>query len=438
MIKYSIPARAISEKKDLRSESQVAGLKAEYHRSVYSLFLFFTLYITLPIIDLPLMSLSLSAPIFFLVALPVLVRPASPWLAAYRRWIFIAAFIWVGILISAILNGLFSGGVKIDRDSLVALVQCAYWLLVFIVTIYLVSSQKDLIMRITAAIALGVVVLGFLRLGEALFGGAIGAWSRLRVMSPNGYAIQFSMFYPMLMPFVYWGTKRKFAAVGALAVLAAILINGSRGGWLAAVVSTVVFLFMHFHTQRRRGAAAAVTVSLLGMLVLAAFLAPQEVTFAFQDRFSTFQRLEEDKSYALRQVMIQKGIRLFQSSRWIGVGVSRWQKETVALDIPQILRYSRSNLDARSSHNSYVSYLAENGILGTSPLALLLLVLIARGYRAASRLAARGHIWALGIYAGFIGMSIHLWALSGLTGTATWFVYGLLAGVIVLDRRANA
>jgi hypothetical protein len=33
-------------------------------------------------------------------------------------------------------------------------------------------------------------------------------------------------------------------------------------------------------------------------------------------------------------------------------------------------------------------------------------------------------------------MSIHLWTLSGLTGTAPWFLYGILAGVIELSRTA--
>ena len=53
--------------------------------------------------------------------------------------------------------------------------------------------------------------------------------------------------------------------------------------------------------------------------------------------------------------------------------------------------------------------------MGAVPLAFLLLVLAVGGYGAAGRLARRGQVWALGVYAGFIGMSIHLWALSGLT-----------------------
>jgi O-antigen ligase len=137
--------------------------------------------------------------------------------------------------------------------------------------------------------------------------------------------------------------------------------------------------------------------------------------------------------------MIQKGLRLFQSSPWIGVGVSRWTKEYIPLEIPRVLQYAgQDHFDRKSSHNSYISFLAENGLLGAAPLALLLLILVVRGYGAASYLARKGQVWAIGVYAGFIGMSIHLWALSGLTGTVTWFIYGLVAALIVLARNHAA
>jgi hypothetical protein len=80
--------------------------------------------------------------------------------------------------------------------------------------------------------------------------------------------------------------------------------------------------------------------------------------------------------------------------------------------------------------------LAETGLLGSIPFGLLLLTLTVRGYRACKNLARQGQAWVLGIYAGFVGMSVHLWSLSGLTGTAPWFVYGLLAAVIVMDKQS--
>jgi len=437
MIRHALRNYSIL-KKPAEPSGEAAGFAGqEYPRSVYYLFLFFVLYLTLPLVDVPFLGLSLSAPVFFLIALPVILRPAQPWIAAYRRWIMMAALIWAGMLLSAVLNGLFSGGTQIDTGGIVALVQFSYWLLVFVVTVYLVSSQEKLAQRLVSVIAVGIALLAFIRLGEAVFSGAIGAWTRLQFMTQNGYAIQFSMFYPVLLSFVYWGPRKKLAGMSALLMLAAILINGSRTGWLAALISTSVFLWMLLRTQRQRMRSVVVLLFLAGTIGLGSLLAPSNVISAFESRLDTFQSLENDKSYAIRQLMVQKGILLFQSNPLTGVGISRWRKESVPLEIPRVLQYStQAYYDNKSSHNSYVSFLAENGLLGSLPFGFLLLTLALRGYQTASGLARRGQVWALGIYAGFLGMSVHLWALSGLTGTAPWFVYGLVAAMIVLERKS--
>lgn len=155
----------------------------DYPRFVYTLFLGFSLYLTIPLIEVPLLGLSISAPIFFMIALPVVFQSQNPWFGRYQRWIFAALFIWLGIFISAIMNGLASGGEKVDGDTAIGLIQFAYWVLVFVVTTYLVSSQKNLTDRLMNILAFGIALLGFLRLGEAVFGGAIGAWTRLEFMS---------------------------------------------------------------------------------------------------------------------------------------------------------------------------------------------------------------------------------------------------------------
>lgn len=412
------------------------GAKSDYPRPVYFLFLFFALYLTIPIVDVPLLGLSLSAPIFFLVALPVFLRSPHPWLESYRKWIMIAVAIWLGIFLSAMMNGLLSGGTQIDRDGWISLVRFAYWLLTFVVTVYLISSQPGLGERLVGAIAVGIALLGLLRLGEAFFGGAIGAWTSLQFMTQNSYGIQFSTFFPVLLSFAYWGKHRGIAILAILAAVAAVLINGSRTGWLGALAGTLVFLCILLFTQRQHVRSVIMLFFLGSVLGLAALLVPDNVISAFEKRLGTFQTLEQDKSYVIRQLMVQKGLGLFQGNPAFGVGVSRWRKESVPLELPKILRYApQSHFDSKSSHNSYVSYLAETGLAGSIPLAVLLLILAFGGYRAASRLARRGQVWAAGVYAGFVGMSVHLWALSGLTGTAPWFIYGMVAGMIAMERQ---
>jgi hypothetical protein len=70
------------------------------------------------------------------------------------------------------------------------------------------------------------------------------------------------------------------------------------------------------------------------------------------------------------------------------------------------------------------------------PLAALWLALGVGGFGAALKLTLAGEGWAAPVYASLLGMSLHLWTISGLTGTAPWFVYGLAAAVIERGRRA--
>jgi O-antigen ligase len=154
---------------------------------------------------------------------------------------------------------------------------------------------------------------------------------------------------------------------------------------------------------------------------------------AVLDRFSTFDDLEKDKSYMTRRVMNQKSLKLFEESPIFGVGPGRYREVYVPLDMPAVLAgHSEDSFMRRSSYNSYLSYLAEGGVIGTLPMAVLLVILAVRGAWSAVVLNRRGEHWALGIYASFIAMSVHFWTLSGLTGTHAWFVYGLLAATVVL------
>jgi O-antigen ligase len=142
-----------------------------------------------------------------------------------------------------------------------------------------------------------------------------------------------------------------------------------------------------------------------------------------------------DKSYMIRETMNQRSWKLFLQSPIWGIGPGRYRQVYVPLEMPQVMA-NRSDTDfvRKSAHNSYLSFLAEGGLLATLPLAALLCFLAIRGGWAAIVLARRGAHWALGVYASFIAMSVHLWSLSGLTGTHAWFIYGLLAATLGVFR----
>lgn len=400
------------------------------------LFLLFSVYLVLPLVDVPFMGLSLSAPVFFFIAMACLLRPPAPWLRRYQGWIILAGIIWIGIFFAAAANGLMSGGVEIDTQGVLTVVRYAYWLLVFVITVYL-ASQPTLMRRVSGLLGGAVLVLALGRWGEVAVYGNLGAWTGTHLMSQNSYGLLFSTFSPFLFAFFlqYRGVKRWIVGLGVIILLGAVAINGSRGSWVGIALGLALSLGLYF-----RGRARGFFTLLAGLLVAAAagiavFISSPAFAGAVSTRFSTLFDLGDEKSYMIRVLMNQKALRLFELSPLVGVGAARFTKSSVELTIPAVLAYAgQEHFDVKSSHNSYLGFLAENGLVGAVPYALLLGLLLWRGSQAAVRAVRRGEYFAAAAFLAFLQMSIHMWATSSLTDTAPWFVYGLTAALIAREH----
>jgi O-antigen ligase len=178
------------------------------------------------------------------------------------------------------------------------------------------------------------------------------------------------------------------------------------------------------------------------LCLIAVSLLPAHMLQPVSDRFLTVERLDRDKSYAIRQVLLRKTADLFSANPLLGVGSGRFRGTHAPMEIPHLLPFrNEADLNRRSAHNAYAGVLAESGLAGMLPLAALLSVLAWQGWRAA-RLRAPQESWVIAVYASFIAMSIHLvyasfiamsihlCTVAGLTGTAPWFLYGVVAALI--------
>jgi O-antigen ligase len=400
---------------------------------VYWLFYIFAAYMALPLIDVPLVGLSLSAPLFFFIAFYAIFKSPVGWFRTHRLWITIAIFIWLGTFLSATLNGLLSGGVNINSGGYLSIIRMAYWLLLFVVTIYF-AGQYKVITRVAFILGIMAFVLGSLRWLEILFYSNYGAWSGTRWMSQNTYGFLFSTFSPFLLVFIlhYNGKKRLFSGMALLSLWSAAAINGSRGSWVAIGVGLVIFLLVLFLTHSRKFLGIFVWLFLMVGLAVVLFTGIPQFSEAVINRFDTFNQLEQDKSYMIRQLMNQKALRLFSESPVIGVGPTRFRLTSTELDIPSVLNYgSQSYFDQKSAHNSYLAYLAETGLIGAIPFAILLMVLMIKGFTQIKWLTSKNQYWSLAIYLSFIQMSVHMWVITSLNNSGTWFIYGLTGAMIM-------
>ncbi len=140
----------------------------------------------------------------------------------------------------------------------------------------------------------------------------------------------------------------------------------------------------------------------------------------------------------IRQVLIQKGLALFSRSPIIGIGASRFTKAFTVIELPELLK-SRTEgyFNVLSIHNSYIVFLAESGLLGAIPYAILLLILRFSGLKNSLISIKENKFWNVAIYLSFLQMSIHMWSIASLTNSANWFVYGLVAALIMRGRKVT-
>ncbi len=393
--------------------------------------------LTLPFFDLPLVAVSLSAPLFAFVFIEAvgsgtLVHPRYFNLLSLAALFASAQIAGVGIRILA------GSAQSVDAEGALLLARYVYWAIVFCATAVVVQRHK--LGNETAKLAaIGLIVLAAIRLIEAIFIGAWGAGNP-HWLSQNDYGFMFSMFSPLALWYVVQsrGPEKIFAALGGLLVVAAIIGNGSRSSWIATSLGIAVLLALLLVRGKAAGALGACAV----MLIAAAgalTIAPPNWRGPIAARIESLANLQTDKPYLTRQVLIAKGLLLFEKHPLVGVGAGRFDQEWVDLDLPPALRYQPQDFyNRRTPHNAYVKLLAEGGLLGFVPL-VLLMAWVFRGSLKAS-LSARSNdcSWIPAVLAAVCSTSIHLWTVSGLTGSAPWFIFGLGGAAALSGTRFSA
>ena len=405
-----------------------------------TLFLCVAAYLVAPLLDVPYWGVSLSTPILAFLMVDAAARRGFQIVQRFLGWILLGMAIWLGQFLSLGANVLSGNWDVLGVDSFWWLAKYAFWMGVFLLAVVVVA-RVAVGVRLANVLAGAVIALGLLRAGEGVLFGALGNAKSL-LLQQNAYGWAFSTFFPFAVWFVFRGSPRwRWATVPGLCVLSvAIAINGSRASWAAVVVGallTMACLFLWASTYRAKNALLLV-LTMLGLALASAAL-PSTWMEPITERWGTLAGLDRDKSYAVRSLMVEKAALLFERSPWFGVGVGRFTSESVPLELPPVLRsFPAATYQRRSAHNAYLGLLAESGVIGAAPVVVLLVILAAGGFWAARGHALRGETWAIPIFSGFVAMSVHLILLSGLTNSATWFVFGLVAGLIHRERRARS
>lgn len=426
-------ATAVGRLRNSDIERQTKGFYPKrFTLILYSLFAF---NIVFPLVDVPLVGLSITALFFALITLEIVFRSKYLSFRRYSRWLLPVCGIGLAICLSLTINGL-AGNLEFGVSSLLSIAQSTYWLLVFVITMVLVANLNEEDVRsLVIVVGVSIMIVGLLRLFEATAYERVGP-STSRILSQNAYGILFSTFAPfafVLVLLVRSNFMRLISVVGFLALIIAIVLNGSRSSWLTVSVGLSVVAGLILITQRRH---ILPVFAVLGLIFFAGGFVIANISVDTLEpiilRFETLQQYEEDRSYLIRLLMQQKSIELFENNPVFGIGSGQFRNYYIALDLSGTPfthdRLSRFNQIA--SHNSYAQYLAEQGVFGMIPLLALLLQLVLRGLRTVLGYNSQGFVWYVAVYAALLSMSIHLWSIDNFRTSSTWFIYGLVAGMI--------
>lgn len=191
-----------------------------------------------------------------------------------------------------------------------------------------------------------------------------------------------------------------------------VLLTASRGATLASAVALAIVPL----TQARLTARQRVGIILTGLLLVSSILV--FVPSTSWERLSTTPNALEHSTLTGRTVIWKAGWEIFREHPFVGIGsnafrfvVSRVLEEPIRLDDP--------DSPAPPAHNTFLSVLVEQGVIGCAVFCALLVVMCL-SLRKLPPLNRNLWIVVLGVWA--VGVSSLTWEMR----KPTWFFFGLL------------
>lgn len=140
----------------------------------------------------------------------------------------------------------------------------------------------------------------------------------------------------------------------------------------------------------------------------------------------------EDRSYLTRVAMIEKGMNIFNEYPIIGVGIGNFSNVTFHIDFDfegaEFIERLSDELESKTNpHNSYISLLAEGGLVLILPALLLMFYPILFLIINFNKIPANMKAYFIGI----IFMDMHAWVIAGMINIYGWVLIGIVNSYII-------
>lgn len=341
----------------------------------------------------------------------------------------VLACLFMAAAIISVISAWFNFGNEYFMISLAALPNYLYWGII-IVSLPNIIYKVSAVNSVSKYIALGLLLtnLSFHFLDVYLQYIPIH-----RQMQQNAFAFLNIIFAPVCTSYVQQRYNKTWLTLLLIALLSLSgLASGSRS---ASFLVTLGALTSLFATNIR-----FIMASFFFLLYIAIFLPiiietdlvkqnikeinprTYEVIYNSQNTFET------DQSYLVRLAMIEKGLLIFKENPITGVGLLNFY----SVDVEMPLEFTggelieHQDLSKVNPHNSYISFLAEGGLLLLGAFVLLILYPLVFFLRNFSRLSPLERSYFIGI----AGMAVHSYVIAGMVNIYGWFLLAIANSII--------
>ena len=202
-----------------------------------------------------------------------------------------------------------------------------------------------------------------------------------------------------------------------------IMLTASRGATLACLVALAIVPLTQTRLTTRQRMAVLLALVLLISGVL--FFVPQ----TSWERLSTVPQEFTNGTLNGRTVLWKAGWELFREHPWLGIGSNAF-RPLVSRVLAEPIRHDDVNSPAPPAHNTFLSVLVEQGVLGFALFCALLDVLV---LSLADLPSFPRKLWMVCLGVWVVGVSGLTWEMR----KPTWFFFGLLVaqcGSLALKR----
>lgn len=228
----------------------------------------------------------------------------------------------------------------------------------------------------------------------------------------------------------------------ALAYLVIVLLSEGRAGSIIIVIEILLIIYLLNKNIQAVLRFLLIPIIAVGVYIYTNYTPSQNSVESvanfvgdYNPRLSSLIKgegegdLRSDKSWLLRELMIEKSKGIVAQHPFLGVGLHHFgdfdfdfSKHLNQNNQFKRLSYqSEEFYNSRSAHNSYFQILAETGYIG---LAVMLVIIFTPITLLLFRLINRPTV-VLVFCVGLLGISIHYYVISSITGAIGWFLLGL-------------